>query len=123
MAHRWLLEIDCRIRPEKQREFRLNISPSLRGAQFRPGSAAVYEDQNEPGHLLLVEEWATLEGLNAYLASDAFLALIGGFQVLGVLHDCRVVDLLEHPESHSASLTRSLKGWHPVGPATKQDSA
>jgi quinol monooxygenase YgiN len=116
MPVRCLLEIDCRIKPEKRREFRLNIGSSLQQSNRTRPQAVVYEDQNEPGHILIVEEWASVDTLQAYLSSDDFIAMIGGFRVLGVLHDCRVVELASGTESggRPASIARNLKGWSQV---------
>ena len=116
MPQRCLLELDCRIKPEKRREFRLNIGASLRESTWTRGAAVIFEDQDEPGHILIVEEWASLQELQHYLSSDEFLAIVGGFKVLGVLHDCRIVDLLAGtaPAQDPAPLPRSLKGWRHV---------
>lgn len=116
MPGRCLLEIDCRIKPEKRREFRLNIGSSMQHSPGMRSPAVVYEDQNEPGHILIVEEWASIDHLQAYLSSDGFIAMIGGFRVLGVLHDCRVVELASglEPGGGATSIARGLKGWSQV---------
>jgi hypothetical protein len=106
MSQGCLLEIDCRIRPEKRREFVQHVSRLLCSAPHR-SKGVLYEDQGEPGHVLWVQEWRALHQLEQYLASDDFLTLLGGFQVLGMMQDCRIVDL-------STRVASGAKPAHPV---------
>lgn len=108
-----LLEIECRILPEKRREFRLNVAVSAQRTAAACGPAAIYEDQNEPGHILFVEEWRSLPELLAFLESDSFLSLVGAFEVLGSVSDCRVVDLSAEGVKGRRHIwqARPLRGW------------
>jgi quinol monooxygenase YgiN len=116
-----LLEIECRILLEKRREFRLNVAVSAKRTAASCGPAAIYEDQNEPGHILFVEEWRSLAELQAFLESDSFLSLVGAFEVLGSVSDCRVVELSAEGEAggRHAGQARALRGWRkePAGGA------
>jgi quinol monooxygenase YgiN len=111
-----LLEIDCRIKPEKRREFRLNLGALAQLITTNRFPPVVYEDQNEPGHMLWLQEWSNRQALEAYLESDEFLALLGGLRVLGSVQDCRVVDLTrETPQPGQAGgHSRLLEGWRYV---------
>jgi quinol monooxygenase YgiN len=106
------LEIECRIRPGKQREFQLSIAGLLQSRERASMRALVYEEQDDPGHILCVEEWADQAQLEAYLKTDDFLALLGACHVLGEVLDCRVVELaapqaLQTPDRRVAQ----SKGW------------
>jgi hypothetical protein len=85
----------------------------LLGSAPHRSRGVLYEDQNEAGHILWVQEWAIRNELESYLSSDEFLTVLGGFQVLGIMHDCRVVDLSTNI-SHGGRpvrTVRALSGW------------
>lgn len=52
----------------------------------------LYEEVISPTHLLLVEQWSEKEGMNTYLSSERFRALIGAVKVLGKLVDVRIAE-------------------------------
>ena len=117
-----ILEIDCRIKPEKRREFRLNLGAVAQSRGFKRSAPVVYEDQNEPGHLLWIEEWSTRQDLEAYLESNEFLALLGGLKVLGTVEDCRIVDLTRSPAPEAGKHSRAINGWRYIGRSSEDDT-
>lgn len=111
MIRECLLEIDCRIRPEKRREFTLSADSLNRTEGEGHLRTVIYEDRDESDHILWVEEWTARELLDRYLASDTFAALLGGLKTLGTIFDCRVVQLGDPEGGYSGSSPRRLSAW------------
>jgi quinol monooxygenase YgiN len=113
MPSRCLLEIECRIKAEKRQEFKLGVGPLLRSVGDGSSGAFVYEDQDDLGHMLCVEEWSSRSRLEEYLATDRYLALLGACQVLGTVLECRVVELCARhaATSKAAHSPKETKGW------------
>lgn len=87
-----ILEIDFTLKSGKRREFNRSLEDlrSLEGeGHIR---TTVFEDREEPGHILWVADWTNKTKLEEYLRSDGFGVLLGGLRVLGNLTRCRVVD-------------------------------
>jgi len=87
-----LLEIELTLKPGKRREFNRSIEDLRSHEGHGHIRTTVYEDREEPGHMIWVADWANRQALNEYLRSDAFGVLLGGLRVLGVVTECRVVD-------------------------------
>jgi quinol monooxygenase YgiN len=85
------LEIEFILKPGKRREF----SRSCEDLQGHEGDGhirtTVYEDRDEPGHMLWVADWTSRGALEGYMRTDKFGVLVGGLRVLSVLENCRVV--------------------------------
>lgn len=110
MAH--LLEISFQLLPGKRREFSQSMT-MLTGSEGKGGmTGAVYEDRDDPDHLLWVEEWADRSILERHLDTDAFKTLMGALRTLAVVLDCRIVDLGSEQSSEQIPgyRPRQLKG-------------
>lgn len=87
-----LLEIEFVLKPGKRREF----IRSFQGLQGHEGEghvrSTIFEDSEEPGHLIWIGEWTSRITLDAYMRGDRFGVLLGGIRVLGSVTDCRVID-------------------------------
>ena len=88
-----LLEISFRLLPGKHREFSqsLGMLTSSEGTGHR--KTMVYDERDEPDHLLWVEEWTDKLLLERHLETDLFKTLMGGLRALASIEDCRIVDL------------------------------
>lgn len=96
------LEIDCRIQPEKRLEFTQSAESLTPAAGEGFVRTIIYQDRDEPDHILWVEEWSARESLDRYLLSEDFAALLGGLRILGTVLDCRIIHSASiHPESGS----------------------
>jgi quinol monooxygenase YgiN len=88
-----LLEISFQLLPGKRREFSQSIT-MLTGGEAKGGrTSVVYEDRDDPNHLLWVEEWAERGMLERHLETDVFKTLIGALRTLAAVQDVRIVDL------------------------------
>ena len=112
MVRDCLLEIDYHLRAEKRREFTQSASSLIQCEGEGHVRTVVYEDRDEPDHILWVEEWTGRDVLERYLSTDAFLALLGGLRALGTVLDCRVIELSAATHATSGTLPRRLEGWH-----------
>lgn len=87
-----LLEIEFVLKTGKRREF----VRSLEGLHSHEGighlRTVVFEDCEEPGHLIWIADWTSRAALEEYIESDEFRVLLGGLRVLGTVMDCRVID-------------------------------
>ena len=94
------LEIEFTLKPGKRREFGRTLEDHQ--SQKRSGHirTVVYEDRDEPGHMLWVADWVDRECLEDYMRSDDFVVLVGGLIVLSTVSYCRLIDpdrVVEHP--------------------------
>jgi len=87
-----LLEIEFALKPGKRREFNRSLEDLRSQEGHGHIRTTVYEDREEPGHMIWVADWACRQALDDYLSSDAFGVLMGGLKVLGVVTECRIVD-------------------------------
>jgi quinol monooxygenase YgiN len=114
----YLLEIDCQLRSENRREFTLSSMSLMQHTGEGHRRTVIYQDRDQPDHVLWVEEWNDAESVNKYLASEGFLALQGALKTLGSISACRVVEMGDS-ESISRDAARRparTKGW--FGPST-----
>jgi quinol monooxygenase YgiN len=56
----------------------------------------VYKDIHTPESIVLIEQWADLGLMNAYMKSDKYHATLGGAKVLGTLNQVSMLDFDEH---------------------------
>ena len=90
-SNRCILEIEFTLRHGKRREFNRSIEDlrSLEGdGHIR---TCVFEDREEPGHMLWASDWTSRLKLEEYLHSESFGVLLGGLRVLGDLSCCRLI--------------------------------
>ncbi len=85
------LEIDCRIPSEKHFEFTQSAASLTPKVGEGHAKTVVYQDFDDPDHILWVEEWSTRELLDQYLLTEGFSALLGGLKTLGTVLDCRLI--------------------------------
>ena len=112
-----LLEIDYHLRAEKRREFTQSASSLIQCEGEGHLRTVIYEDRDEPDHILWVEEWMHRDQLDRYLSTDGFLALLGGLKALGTVLDCRVIDLSGPQTGTSGTFPRRLGGSHFATPS------
>ena len=93
MAVGYLLEIDCRLRPEKRREFTLSSISLMQNRHHGHLKTTVYQDQVDPDHILWLEEWNDRQSVDDYVASERFEVLQGALRTLGSVTACRLVEL------------------------------
>lgn len=86
------LEIEFTLKPGKRREFSRSAEELICLAGEGHVKTTVFEDRDEPGHMVWVAAWASREALESYIRSDRFSVLIGGLKVLSTGTNCRVVD-------------------------------
>ncbi len=92
MSNLCLLEIEFVLSAQKRREFAQSLD-LLTGTGQGFVRRSVYIERDEPERILWVEEWTTLQMLEAHLETATFKALVGGLRILGNVVDCRLVDL------------------------------
>lgn len=102
------IEIEFTLKPGKRREF----SRSFEDLHGHEGEGhirtTVYEDREEPGHMIWIADWVDRLALERYMRGDKFGVLIGGLRVLGTLTSCRLVDETRAPNSSGAFPTERL---------------
>jgi quinol monooxygenase YgiN len=86
------LEIEFSLKPGKRREFSRSFEDLICHEGEGHIKTTVYEDREEPGHMIWVATWASRETLEEYLRGAEFSVLIGGLKVLSTQTDCRLVD-------------------------------
>lgn len=91
------LEIEFILRPGKRREFSRSFEDLIRHEGEGHIKTNVYEDRDEPGHLLWIATWNRRDSLDAYVSSDEFGVLIGGLKTLSSQTQCRLVGDLDAP--------------------------
>lgn len=86
------LEIEFTLKPGKRREFVRSFEElnCLEGKGHIKNT--VYEDRDEPGHMIWVAVWTSRNALDVFVHSDQFRVLIGGLKVLSSGTSCRLVD-------------------------------
>ena len=88
-----LLEISFRLLPGKHREFSQSLVMLMRAEGEGHRKTLVYDERDEPDHLLWVEEWTDRAMLERHLETGLFKTLMGGLRALATVDDCRIVDL------------------------------
>jgi quinol monooxygenase YgiN len=91
------LEIEFSLKPGKRREFTCSLEDMLCHEREGHIKTTVYEDRDEPGHMMWVADWANRKALEEYLRGEEFGVLIGGLRVLCVQANCRLVDEVSAP--------------------------
>jgi quinol monooxygenase YgiN len=107
------LEIEFKLKPGKRREFARSFEELICHEGEGHVKTTVFEDREEPGHMIWVASWSSRESLEAYLKGEQFGVLIGGLRILSSLTDCRLIDAgwgESSPKSISGSrLTRESR--------------
>lgn len=99
------LEIEFTLKPGKRREFTRSFEHQICDEGEGHIKTTVYEDREEPGHMIWIASWASREALERYMRTDEFGVLIGGLRILSSLTNCRLVDDIRAP---------SVKTWAPA---------
>ena len=107
-----LLEIGFQLLNGKRREFSQAIEMLTARNSRRGRTTVVYEDRDDPYHVLWVEEWSEREMLERHLETDRFKTLMGALRTLAVVQDVRIVDLglTEHSGRLPGYRPRQLEG-------------
>ena len=103
MTKTCLLEISFRLLPGKRQEFIQSLPILTESGKNGIRKAVFYEEQEDPDHLFMAQEWIDLASLERYLKTDLFKTLMGGLRTLATLEDCRIVDL--DPAQHSGQVS------------------
>jgi quinol monooxygenase YgiN len=93
------LEIEFSLKPGKRREFSRSFEDLICHEGEGHVKTSVFEDREEPGHMIWVATWGSRGALEQYLRSSEFGVLIGGLKVLSTHADCRLLDELQAPIS------------------------
>ncbi len=86
------LEIEFTLKPGKRREFARSFEDLICHEGEGHIKSTVFEDRDEPGHMIWIGAWSSRSALEAYMHSRQFRVLIGGLKVLSSQANCRVVD-------------------------------
>jgi quinol monooxygenase YgiN len=86
------LEIEFRLKPGKRREFARSFEDLICHEGEGHIKTTVYEDREEPGHMMWVATWISRKTLEDYLRGEQFGVLIGGLRVLSTESNCRLVN-------------------------------
>lgn len=97
------LEIEFVLKPGKRREFARSFEDLICQEGEGHIKSAVFEDRDEPGHMIWVATWSSRAAVEAYMQSDQFGVVIGGLRVLSSRTDCRLID-----EVHAAVATGAI---------------
>lgn len=78
-------------------------------------TSVVYEDRDDPDHLLWVEEWVERGMLERRIETDVFKTLIGALRTLATLEDCRLnrIFLLVPAQQYVVGFLSSFKEFPP----------
>lgn len=91
------LEIEFTLKPGKRREF----TRSFEDLNCHEGEGhvktTVYEDREEPGHMIWTATWTSRGTLELYLHSEHFGVLVGAIRVLSTSASCRLIDGAQVP--------------------------
>jgi len=88
-----LLEISFQLLRGKRKEFSQSMTMFSDGKDQGDNTGIVYEDRDDPDHLLWVQEWAERVMLERHLETDQFKTLMGALRTLAAVHDIRIVEL------------------------------
>jgi quinol monooxygenase YgiN len=91
MAAGCCLEIEFTLKPGKRREFSRSFEDLLCHEGEGHIKTTVYEDREEPGHMIWVADWTNRDTIEAYMRSEEFGVLIGGLRVLSTHTSCRLI--------------------------------
>ena len=86
------LEIEFILKPGKRREFSRWFEDLICHEGEGHIKTTVYEDREEPGHMIWVANWTNGEALEKYIRGEEFGVLIGGLRVLSNQANCKLVD-------------------------------
>lgn len=86
------LEIEFTLKPGKRREFARSFEDLICHGGEGHIKSTIFEDREEPGHMMWVELWSSRESLEAYMRGESFGVLIGGLRVLSSQTECRLID-------------------------------
>jgi len=86
------LEIEFTLKPGKRREFSRSSEDLLRHEGEGHVRTTVYEDREEPGHMIWIAEWASRRAVEEYMHGQGFAVLLGALRVLSTQASCRLVD-------------------------------
>jgi quinol monooxygenase YgiN len=85
------LEIEFTLKPGKRREFTRSFEDMMCHEGEGHVKTTVFEDREEPGHMIWVADWANRDSVEAYIRSEKFGVLIGGLRVLSTNTSCRLI--------------------------------
>jgi quinol monooxygenase YgiN len=105
------LLIRAEVAATKRHEFLQGIeAPGLGGSEESGSGGEIFEAIETPNEFLLIRWWEDRDGLDAYLSSEPFRALMGAIRVLGRLEVLCI--LAERPPGVEFSTARapSMRG-------------
>lgn len=86
-----ILEIEFTLKDGKRREFNRSIE-DVRGIEGDGHvRTSIFEDREEPGHILWASYWSDRGKLENYLRSESLGVLFGALRVLAIMERCRLV--------------------------------
>lgn len=91
------LEIEFTLKPGKRREFTRSFEDLICHEGEGHVKTTVYEDREEPGHMIWTATWTSRGALEQYLRSEDFGVLLGGLRVLSTNASCRLIDGVQVP--------------------------
>ena len=102
-----LLEIDFQLSAPKRREFNYSLESLMGRDDVGYVRCTAFEDRDDRDRFLLVSEWSSRAALETYLQSETYGALLGCLKTLGVVLDCRVVNL--YGPVHTEAPSRTIR--------------
>jgi quinol monooxygenase YgiN len=97
------LEIEFTLKPGKRREFARSVEDQIGQEGDGHIKTTIYEDWEEPGHMIWMASWTTRAALEAYMLSQEFGVLIGGLKVLSTRASCSIVERGQPPAAIAAA--------------------